>query len=193
MKGLTIKNGILLFLCVGALYQAYETDAWNFAMLLFLLSIILGCYFLVPVFKRKSIPVLFILILLEMMQFVVERELTGYLVLLLFYFTMELGTYMSTNLYRMIVCLFVLMNVGIGIIVFSYTSFIWICLFLLISYLLIHLNNLDEDYQQIRETYESLLNDYRIQKDNPIIMNMQQEWRKGISLLEKCMIPSAIS
>ncbi len=164
MKGLTIKNGILLFLCVGALYQAYETDAWNFAMLLFLLSIILGCYFLLPVFKRKSIPVLFILILLEMMQFVVERELTGYLVLLLFYFTMELGTYMSTNLYRMIVCLFVLMNVGIGIIVFSYTSFIWICLFLLISYLLIHLNNLDEDYQQIRETYESLLNDYRIQK-----------------------------
>jgi signal transduction histidine kinase len=164
MKGLTIKIGILLFLCVGALYQAYETDAWNFALLLFLLSIILGCYFLVPVFKRKSIPVSFILILLEMTQFVVARELTGYLLLLMVYFTMELGTYVSTNLYRRIVCLLLLMNVGIGIIVFSYAPFIWISLFLLISYLLIRLNDLDEDYQQIRDTYESLLNDYRIQK-----------------------------
>ncbi|SLK41784.1 Sensor histidine kinase desK [Mycobacteroides abscessus subsp. abscessus] len=164
MKVLTIKIGILLFLCVGALYQAYETDSWNFALLLFLLSIILGCYFLVPVFKRKSIPVFFILMLLEMTQFVIARELTGYLLLLMFYFTMELGTYVSTNLYRMIICLFLLMNVGIGFIVFSYAPFIWISLFLLISYLLIRLNDLDEDYQEIRDTYESLLNDYRIQK-----------------------------
>ena len=164
MKGFTIKIAVLLLLCTGALYQAYKTDAWNFVMLLFLFTIILGFYFLVPMFKRKSIPLFLILIILEIIQFTVESALNAYLLLLLFYFTIEISTYMSTKLFRVIICLSLIMNVAIGIIAFSYPPFIWISLFLLISYLLIRLNELEEDYQQIRDTYESLVNDYRIQK-----------------------------
>ncbi|CAI9394840.1 MULTISPECIES: sensor histidine kinase [Bacillaceae] len=164
MKVLTMNIGILLLLCIGALYQAFRTDAWNFAMLLFLFAIILGFYFLVPVFKRKSIPFLFILILLDITLLVTEVELHGYLFLLMLYFTMEVGRYVSTNFFRIIICSLFLINSAIGIIISSYVPFIWITLFLLISYLLIRLNELDKDYLQIRDTYESLLNDYRIQK-----------------------------
>jgi len=159
-----MKIAVLLLLCTGALYQAYKTDAWNFVMLLFLFTIILGFYFLVPMFKRKSIPLFLILITLEIIQFTVESALNAYLLLLLFYFTIVISTYMSTKLFRVIICLFLIMNVAIGIIAFSYPPFIWISLFLLISYLLIRLNELEEEYQQIRDTYESLVNDYRIQK-----------------------------
>lgn len=164
MKVLTMNIGILLLLCLGALYQAFRSDTWNFAMLLFLFAIILGFYFLLPVFKRKSIPFLFILILLYITLLATEVELHGYLFLLMLYFTMEVGRYVSTNFFRIIICSLFLINSAIGIIISSYVPFIWITLFLLISYLLIRLNELDKDYLQIRDTYESLLNDYRIQK-----------------------------
>jgi|GEM_PF-668279 len=164
MKVFTIKTGILFFLCLGALYQAYNTDAWHFVMLLFLLSIILALYFLVPVFTRKSIPFLSIIVILELIQFAVGKELYVYLLLFLFYFMIEMSSNTSSNFFRIIVSLFLLLSLAIGIILFSYPTMIWISFFLLILYLLVRLNELDEDYQQIRETYESLLSDYRIQK-----------------------------
>jgi signal transduction histidine kinase len=164
MKDFSIKIVVLVFLCLGTLYQAYNIDAWHFAMHLFLFSIIIGFYFLVPVFKRKSIPFLTIIVMLELILFTVGRELYSYLLLMLLYFMIVMSTYISTNLFRIVISLFLLINAAIVIIMFPYLALVWISFLLLISYLLIHVNELEGDYRQIRNTYESLLNDYRIQK-----------------------------
>ena len=99
MKDFSIKIVVLIFLCLGALYQAYNIDAWHFAMHLFLFSIIIGFYFLVPVFKRKSIPFLAIVVMLELILFTVGRELYSYLLLMLLYFMIVMSRYISTNLW----------------------------------------------------------------------------------------------
>lgn len=81
--------------------------------------------------------------MLEIVLFTVGRELYSYLLLMLLYFMIVMSTYISTNLFRIVISLFLLINAAIVIIMFPYLALVWISFLLLISYLLIHVNELE--------------------------------------------------
>lgn len=164
MKEYYIRLLILTSIITGLLFQVYETNKISFIYALFFITGTLAFYFLITITKRKYINFIFIFIFLHTLFFLVEFSATIYIYLLCFYFLMEWSKHLTEKTFNFILVFLCILEILLGVIYFSYPMFVWISAILLIGYILISWNEVRNAYGELKEIYETLLIDYRIQK-----------------------------
>ncbi len=147
----------------GAISAAYPHTV-SFIILLFFSTCILGLYFLLPIIKKKIFIYLSILFLIQLVALAVEKEVFLFLAILVLFILMESSQAVSIKAFRVILLSTIIIHYFISILVFHYPITLYGCAALTVVILLFLLNESKQEYLQIKDTYESLLQEYRIQK-----------------------------
>lgn len=158
-----MKLLLLMFLMTSALYASYKHTA-SFIILLFFSSCMLGLYFLIPIVKKKLFLYILILFLIQTATVLMNKEVFFYLMVLMLFILMESGRTVSVKTFRILLLSTLVTHFFISIFFFHVSISLYVCAAILVVILLIRLNESNQEYLHIRDTYESLLNEYRVQK-----------------------------
>ncbi|WP_248560430.1 histidine kinase [Niallia sp. NCCP-28] len=154
---------LLLFLLGSVLFAAFSYHL-PFLILLFSSSCILALFFITPIVKKKTIFYIFAFILIEVLVVLMDKQFVVYLYAVLLFLLIECSKDLAVYTFRLL--LISLAFINLLIFFFLYSSFIlmYLCGSSLIVILLYHANEVSQDYLQVRNAYESLVNEFRIQK-----------------------------
>ena len=181
MKGYHMKWLPLAIILICLFYQSAINDH-SLVASLFVISGILAFYFLMPIVKKKLFLMIGIIILLHLLIFLVDHSIGLSIYLLLFYFLMECSKYVFHKEWIITILVISIVDIMLGIVYLAYPFSVWISMIFLFGVLFIRWNEMEGDYYQLKEVYESLLNDFRIQKRQ----SLQNE--RGARLEERNMI-----
>ncbi|MGP7817884.1 sensor histidine kinase [Niallia sp. 01092] len=163
MQSYYIKLLLLLLFMTGALYASYIHTV-SFITLLFFFTCILGLYFLIPIVQKKTLIYILILILIQTISLVTDRAVFFYLVVIMLFILMESSQMLSVKTFRILLLSTVIIHFVISVVLFHFSISLYVCAATMVIILFVRLNENSHEYASIRETYESLLNEYRIQK-----------------------------
>jgi len=157
------KLFLLLFLLGSALFVAFSSR-FSFLILLFAASYILALFFLAPIVKKKKILYLLAFGLIEILIILMDKQFVFYLYAILLFLLIECSKELGIHAFRIL--LTILASSNLLIFVFMYSSFVllYVCGASLIFLLLYRINEMSQDYLQVRNAYEALVNEFRIQK-----------------------------
>lgn len=164
MKSVPLSWLLLFAFWAMTLYEGYSLNSPYFLLLLFFSSIHIAIHFLLKLVKRKVLFYFFVLGGLQLLMIVAEPSIRLCLFVLFLFHLMEMSIKVAARQYKWIVVCIILVEVVFNTYFFSYPLLFWISINVLVGLFLYYVNEWKEEYHHIREAYESLIFDYRIQK-----------------------------
>lgn len=163
MQSYYIKLALLFSVWSGVLMGAYK-DSSVFFIYLFTCTLLLILYFLLPLIKQKVYIYLLLLGLTQVLIFLWEDTTPFYLYILSFFYLLEMLQEVKGRASTVALIVLNCLNILSATVFFGLPLLLVIVINVFSGLVIYRLSEVNKEYKHIRETYDSLLNDYRVQK-----------------------------
>ncbi|MEI2463824.1 histidine kinase [Niallia taxi] len=163
MQSYYIKLALLFSMWSGALITAYK-DSSVFFIYLFTCTLMLILYFLLPIISQKVYIYILLLGLTQGLIFLWEETIPFYLYILSFFYLLEMMQEVKGRASTVALIVLNCLNILSASVLFGLPILLVIVINVFLGLVIYRLSEVNKEYKHIRETYDSLLNDYRVQK-----------------------------
>ena len=147
----------------GALYASYE-NRFVFYIYLFSCTILLALYFLLPLFYRKDLLYLILLVWIQGLVFWGDGQSPLYLYAISFFYLMEMEQELKGRVSSAALAVTLFLNCLSGYVLYGFPFLLVLAVNGFAGVLIYRLGETNKEYKHIREAYASLLNDFRVHK-----------------------------